>query len=195
MWSHLPSVSSAAPFRAGRRLFRGRHPGYGRGISRAAWLVHLVGAMALFAGLLLPLTDIGQALANPALARQQAQQRAMQDTGQGGDVPTIPTQVVAVGDFQNQLGCTDFDATCTATQLSPSEGIWTGVFPISPGTYEVQFIATAQDGQQSAGPSDPAQAWLMVWRSPAATARPPRGRQPCRPAGTARRSSPSSPGG
>ena len=120
-----------------RRLLRRR----GRG---AAWLVHLVGALALFAGLLLPLTDAGQALANPVLAQRQAQSRALQGEG----FPTVPTQVVAVGDFQNQLGCADFDPECGVTQLQSIDGIWTGVFPITPGSYQVQVIATTQDGRQ-----------------------------------------------
>jgi len=112
---------------------------------RAAWLVNLIGALALFAGLLLPLTDVGQALANPAVAQRQAQARAQQ---QDDAVLTTPAEVVAVGDFQNQLGCSDFDATCAATQLSSNQGIWTGVFPLSPGSYEVAFVAFAPDGRQ-----------------------------------------------
>ncbi|MDQ3541448.1 MAG: hypothetical protein M3440_12250, partial [Chloroflexota bacterium] len=115
-----------------------------RGPGGAAWLVHLIGALALLAGVLMPLTDAGQALANPALALQRAQALALQGEG----FPTTPTRVVAVGEFQNQLGCGDFDAACGVTQLESIDGIWTGVFPITPGSYQVQFIAITEDGQQ-----------------------------------------------
>lgn len=106
--------------------------------------MRLAGALALFAGLLMPLTDAGQALANPALAQRQAQARELQGEG----FPATPGQVVAVGDFQNQLGCGDFDVACGVTQLQSIDGIWSGVFPITPGSYQVQFIAIAEDGQQ-----------------------------------------------
>jgi len=135
---------------------------------RAAWLVHLIGALALFAGLLLPLTAAGQALANPAIVQRQAQLQAQARAQQGDAVLTTPTQVVAVGDFQNQLGCADFDATCNATQLSSNQGIWTGVFPLAPGSYEVAFVAFAPDGQSETVSSRP----MLSARRPASASAP-----------------------
>ena len=107
---------------------------------RAGWLVHLFAAIALGAGLLLPLTDAGQALANPDTSSQQTQTRSQ--------VPGSPAQVVAIGDFQDQLGCGNGDTSCQSSALSSNGGIWTGNFPIAPGSYSVQFAVTSQDGNQ-----------------------------------------------
>ncbi|MBA3310486.1 MAG: hypothetical protein H0U28_10620 [Nocardioidaceae bacterium] len=54
-----------------------------------------------------------------------------------------------IGDFQTALGCpTDFDPTCQATALTEDNGLWSGTFPVPPGTYDYQIAALGLDGQQ-----------------------------------------------
>lgn len=108
----------------------------------AAWLAHALAAVSLLLGLVLPLSSAGQALAAPdadELARVAAQSVS--------DAPTANfTSVVAVGDFQAELGCADTDPTCQATQLTNQAGLWTGAFGVPAGSYSVGVVATAPDG-------------------------------------------------
>ncbi len=130
----------------GGRAFTSRRSG--QTVSSAAWLVHFVGALALIAGLLLPLTDAGQALARPDLDTQRALLQPAANDAASDVVLGAPTQVVAIGDFQTQLGCVDFDPTCPQSQLAGDDGFWTGLFQLTPGSYEVQLVAVTQDGTQ-----------------------------------------------
>jgi uncharacterized surface anchored protein len=123
------SRGHAQPRRAGVRL------------NRAGWWVHLTGAIALLLGLLLPIATT-DALAAPGdmgpLPATTAQQA----------VPAGVTQVIAFGDFQSQLGCGDWDPSCGASALSNNGGIWSGSFPLAPGSYAVQFAVNDQNGNQ-----------------------------------------------
>ncbi|HEV2128030.1 MAG TPA: SpaA isopeptide-forming pilin-related protein [Thermomicrobiales bacterium] len=107
-------------------------------ITGAGWWLHVIGAIALMTGLFLPLTAIAAPNGDPsALTRLQT----------GSDVvPPALTQVVAVGDFQSQLGCADFDLSCQPTQLTEHQGIWTGVVAVPPGQYSWQIQVIAADG-------------------------------------------------
>ena len=114
----------------------------GHRAARAGWWLHLVGAIALVAGLFLPLTGLGQALAAPGdTAPAMARYQSASDT-----VPPAPVQVAAVGDFQQALGCGAFDPYCQTTQLTNNNGIWTGVFSVPPGQYSWQIQAISPDG-------------------------------------------------
>ena len=62
--------------------------------------------------------------------------------------PGAPSQVIAFGNFQGQLGCADNDPSCGATSLGSAGGIWTGNFAIAPGSYSVQFAVYDQNGNQ-----------------------------------------------
>ncbi|MBA2775561.1 MAG: hypothetical protein H0U31_02390, partial [Chloroflexia bacterium] len=126
-----------------RRARRLTAAGGGGKMSPAGWLVHLLVAIALGAGLLMPLTDVGQALANPGSVPERAEARA-QDS-----FPGAPAQVVAIGTFQGQLGCTDGDPSCAPSSLSSVGGIWSGIFALAPGSYSVQFAATDGGGNQT----------------------------------------------
>nr|MBA2247128.1 hypothetical protein [Chloroflexia bacterium] len=126
----------------GGRAFTRRHSS--QTVSSAAWLVHFVGALALIAGLLLPLTDAGQALARPDLDAR----RALLQPTESDVVLGAPIQVVAIGDFQTQLGCVDLDLTCPQTQLVDNDGFFIGLLQLTPGTYEIQLVAVTQDGTQ-----------------------------------------------
>jgi len=136
---HCLLKASRKVTRRSRRLAAPRPGGM---MSPAGWLVHLFVALALGAGLLLPLTDVGQALANPGLVAERSQARA-QDAS-----PGAPSQVIAFGDFQDQLGCSDGDTFCQSSSLSDVGGIWSGVFPLTAGSYSVQFAVTDQSGNQ-----------------------------------------------
>lgn len=122
--SRRRNVRRASPMRGAGRLF------------------HLFGAIAMVLGLLLPLTDAGQALASPSQPNSSLQ-------AQSQDVSTTSfTQVAAIGDFQGQLGCNDFDINCPGTQLTNHNGLWTGTIAIPPGQWQWQIAAMTQDGQQ-----------------------------------------------
>ena len=127
--------------KGGRAMMRRRS---GQTVSSAGWLLHFVGTLALVAGLFLPLTDAGQALARP----EQDARRALVQPAESDVVLGVPTQVVVIGDFQTQLGCVDLDPTCTQSQLVGSDGFFTGLFQLTPGTYDVQLVAVTQDGTQ-----------------------------------------------
>ncbi|MDQ3444367.1 MAG: SpaA isopeptide-forming pilin-related protein, partial [Chloroflexota bacterium] len=129
----------AAATRRARRLVSLRH---GHRLSPSALFVHLFVALTLGAGLLMPLTDVGQALANPGFEPQPIRISAQ------NAVPGAASQVIAFGNFQSQLGCGDDDPACQSTSLGDSGGIWTANFPIAPGSYSVQFAVVAQNGNQ-----------------------------------------------
>jgi hypothetical protein len=121
------------------RRRRRRAPDYR--IGRAGYVLHLLGAIAMLLGMLLPLTSAGSALAAPTTdpaTPAQAQEVAT----------TSFTQVTAIGTFQGQFGCADFDPFCGGTALTNHNGIWTGAFAIAPGQYQWQVVALTQDGQQ-----------------------------------------------
>lgn len=114
----------------------------GKRLSPTALFVHLLVTLTLGAGLLMPLADAGQALANPGASPQRARALAQ------GAVPGAASQVIAFGDFQSQLGCADGDSACQSTSLGSTGGIWTANFPIAPGSYAVQFAVFDQAGNQ-----------------------------------------------
>jgi len=116
-------LSSISLTSSGRRRQR-------RAISGSAWWVHLFGAIALVAGLFLPLTTLGQAMALPVDSPVAQRLQTADDT-----VPAAPVQVAAIGDFQTAQGCAAFDPYCQTTQLVNNDGIWTGVFAVSPVAY------------------------------------------------------------
>ncbi|MGI8975212.1 MAG: SpaA isopeptide-forming pilin-related protein [Thermomicrobiales bacterium] len=130
-------LSSFSLTSSGRRRQR-------RAISGSAWWVHLFGAIALVAGLFLPLTTVGQALALPGDSPVAQRLQTADDT-----VPAAPVQVAAIGEFQTAQGCAAFDPYCQTTQLVDNDGIWTGVFAAPPGAYTWQIAAVAQDGAVS----------------------------------------------
>ncbi|MDP8908123.1 MAG: SpaA isopeptide-forming pilin-related protein, partial [Chloroflexota bacterium] len=107
--------------------------------------VHLIGTIALLAGLFLPLMTSAQtsaaAINRAALTRLAAQSLDV------GPVPA-PTQVAVVGDFQAPLGCADFDPNCDATQLDEEEGRWSRTIPIAPGSYSYLIVTVGVDGQE-----------------------------------------------
>lgn len=109
----------------------------------SSWWIHLIGAIALVAGLFLPLIGAGPAMAAPGDPAQTMVQRSQSASD---TVPPAPSQVAAMGDFQSALGCADFDPYCQGTQLSEESGIWTGVFAVPPGQYSWQIAAVAPDG-------------------------------------------------
>ncbi|MBA2469225.1 MAG: hypothetical protein H0V37_07455, partial [Chloroflexia bacterium] len=134
----MPERVTAATRRL-RRPFAFRR---GARTSPAALFVHLFVALTLGAGLLMPLTDVGQALANPGFTPQRAQTPAQ------NAVPGAASQVTALGDFQSQLGCSDGDPFCQSTALSSTGGIWTANLPVAPGSYSVEFAVFDANGNQ-----------------------------------------------
>ncbi|MEJ7839241.1 MAG: SpaA isopeptide-forming pilin-related protein, partial [Thermomicrobiales bacterium] len=103
--------------------------------------LHLVAAIALMLGLLLQATQYSNALSAPF--EESFEQLTSQSDG---DVASAPQVVVAIGDFQSQLGCSDYDINCAATQLTDQGGYWTGSFPIPAGDYNYQIGTVGADG-------------------------------------------------
>ena len=134
-------VAGWRPKVAGRRLRRGAGT---RRMGGAGVTLHLLGAIAMLLGLLLPLTDAGRALAAPTADPATTARAQEQETV----ATTSFTQVTAVGTFQNQLGCADFDPFCGGSALANHNGLWTATFPVAPGEYQWQIVALTQDGQQ-----------------------------------------------
>lgn len=122
---------------SGRTTSKRRH---GPKLDRTGWWVHMTGALALLLGLLLPLWS-DDLLAAPG-------QSGPLNPVAAQNVPAGVTQVIAFGDFQSQLGCGDWDTSCGASALTNNGGIWSGTFPIEPGSYSVQFAVNDQNGNQ-----------------------------------------------
>src|SRR5699024_4956917 len=54
--------------------------------------------------------------------------------------------VVLVGDFQQQVGCSDWDTNCDQTGLQDINGFWTGVFGVPPGSWNWELVAVDNSG-------------------------------------------------
>jgi len=119
-----------------------------RGRPRAAQGAHRFGHMLavlfLFAGLVTQVTSVTAA---PAPTTSTAA------TTRLATAPAFPAPqtVIAVGDFQTQLGCGASDKTCQATSLqNDGSGIWSGAFTVTPGTYAFRIV-TSGDQERSLG--------------------------------------------
>ncbi len=109
--------------------------------------LHILGALVLLVNLFGPMAQI--AAAAPVPLPDRYLERAQPQPNTPPPFPA-PTQVVAIGNFQGALGCGDYDPNCGATQLSENRGIWSGSFPIPPGSYSFR-IAAQSDQLRSLG--------------------------------------------
>lgn len=106
---------------------------------------HVLAVLFLLAGLASQLGAAGVVAAPVANANAPAAKLAT--------FPAFPApqSVIAVGDFQTQLGCSAFDKGCQASALqNDGSGIWTGSFTVKPGSYSFR-IFTRGDQDRSFG--------------------------------------------
>ncbi len=109
-----------------------RHLGHSGGRLQASGrAVHVVSAIVLVVGLLMPIFSAGQSLAAPIFPQTSTNHKAQNDN----TVIANPSQVSISGDF-GQFSLTDFD------------GVWKGVFPVPAGSYSYQFVVAGSDGNQ-----------------------------------------------
>ena len=114
--------------------------------------LHILGALVLLVNLFGPMAQI--AAAAPVPLPDRFLERAQPLPNTPPPFPA-PTQVVAIGNFQGALGCGDYDPNCGATQLTENRGIWSGSFPIPPGSYSFRIAAQSDQVRSLGQNADP----------------------------------------
>lgn len=111
-------------------------------ISRSGSILHWLGMLAMVVGLFAPLASVDASAT--IMTADQALMKAMQ---QPFDRDTSDFErVVLTGDFQQQVGCNNWDTNCDQSRLVSINGFWTGVFNIPPGTYNWELVAVDRFG-------------------------------------------------
>ncbi len=114
--------------------------------------LHILGALVLLVNLFGPMAQIAAAAPVPLADRFLERAQPLPNTPPPFPAPT---QVVAIGNFQGALGCGDYDPNCGATQLTENRGIWSGSFPIPPGSYSFRIAALSDQVRSLGQNADP----------------------------------------
>ena len=114
-----------------------KHTSGASGLTGGGRILHWLGIVAMVIGLFAPLLSLDAAAAtpmSPERARMLAQQQPLDRDIAGFE------RVVLVGDFQAQFGCNPFDVNCDQTRLQANNGLWTGAFPVPPGSWNWELV-------------------------------------------------------